>query len=118
MRSLTDLRAAVAAKLADLDGRVLVYPGRTEYRRGDIEELRLMIRITVGPGHDEQGMARLDEMLAPDGPSSVKARLDEDDTLGGLVSDLSVASASGHLTFPAQGAPSQLGCEWTVRILP
>jgi hypothetical protein len=119
MASLTELRAAVAARLAELDGQLVVYPSRTDYgaRAGTLEKVRLTVRVLVGPEADEAGQARLDRMLAADGTGSVKGLLDGDDTLGGQVSDARVVSATGYRAFHTSSGP-QLGCEWAVEIVP
>lgn len=117
MASLTELRSAVAELLSGLDGRVLVYAGKTEYGRG-LDGLTLIVRVLVGSTHDAAGQERLDRMLEPSGPESVKALLDADDTLGGRVSDARVVSATGYQTFRAQEGALELGCEWTAKVLP
>jgi len=121
--SLTEIRKAMAAPLADLPGTVKVAVGESK-EGADLE--RMVVGVVVGPLQTPapaQGGIEplnnvdttevLDELLEDEGERSVKARLEADRTLGGAVADLFVAGHSGYCVYPSPKGP-QLGAEWTV----
>ena len=56
------------------------------------------------------------QMLAPTGATSVKAAVESDRTLGGVVESLRVTQCSGYQTYTLPGDRQVLGAEWTVEI--
>lgn len=59
----------------------------------------------------------LDEWLKPTGTRSIKAAIESDRTLGGIVQDAVVTKASGYRQYKMSDATVVLGCEWQVRVL-
>ena len=59
----------------------------------------------------------LDRFLSPDGAFSIKAAIEADATLGGVVSDLQVTTAAGEQVYVRDQGGPVLGSEWTVRVL-
>jgi hypothetical protein len=59
---------------------------------------------------------KLDELLDPAGPRSVKALLRSDPTLGGVASDTHVISSEGYRTHILEGRPPALAVDWTVEV--
>ena len=115
MTSVTEIRKAIRELLADVPGTVQVLAGPSEYATGPgFDKLGFVVSIHVGPP-SPKGEETLDELIAPSG---VKATLEADDKLGGLVSDLTVTRSSGHRLFELPSAEQVLGAEWTVQILP
>lgn len=129
---ITEVREALATGLdAGLDGwQVSPYPlssptppmveiGRRaplSYDRAfqaGVADLPLVVRALVPFSTDVGGQRKLDALLAPD---AIKAVIESDTTLGGLVDDLHVSEVSGEQLFPRGGA-NYLGCEWSVRVL-
>jgi len=110
LTTLTEVRLAVAHALNDLpEVKQIALAG------GDFGEQckKLRVRILVGPP-SEAGEARLDELLAEEGPQSVCELLYRDSTLGGVISDLAVRSHSGHKGFKQPDGSIELGTELAV----
>lgn len=81
------------------------------------DEWLFTLQVFVAEGVSESSQVRLDEYLEPFGPRSVKAVLEADETLGGLVDDVTVTEASGYRRYLTEGRGPVLGCEWTVKVL-
>jgi hypothetical protein len=110
--NVTEVRSAVQAILSDL-GKVKVLLGPTEYgatlERTDV--LSLVVQIELGPPN------QVNENKVDDLFETVPTRLEADDTLGGLVSDVTVRGTTGHqLTRPGPDLPPVLGAQWSLRI--
>jgi len=58
----------------------------------------------------------VDGWISNEGALSVKAALEDDPTLGGLVDDLIVRSSSGHLVFVIPELGGRVGSDWTVDV--
>src|SRR5262245_54193773 len=86
--------------------------------RHALDEWMFVVQGFVALTTDLGSQVTLDEMCAPSGTRSVKAALETDRTLGGLVSDLHVRGQSpGALVqFPNGGSPMLL-VEWQVQVL-
>lgn len=136
MASLTEIREGMAAAL-DLDGfqvspwllsnptppAVMVFPSEIEYdsamSRGHDDWL-LTVQAMVGLASDIGAQQRLDELLAPSGPSSVKDLLEPapgQPALGGIVDDIRVESCTGYRVYVRTGGDAAIGAEWSVRVL-
>jgi hypothetical protein len=113
MSTITEVRKAIAAAVADLADQVSVSAASSEYP-GDTD--RYTLHIIVGKQGDESA-ERLDVLLDTDGEESVKATLETDRTLGGAVSDTFVSKHSGYRSY-ASPAGALLGAEWTVDVIP
>src|SRR3989304_2339903 len=112
--TLAQIRAGIVANLASLGiqstGYMLsaptaptieVFPGETEYDKAfgrGLDQLTIVVRLTVTVTLDIAAQVKLDEYLAPSGAASVKTLLESDRTLGGTVQKLDVLSASGYQT--------------------
>ena len=59
----------------------------------------------------------MDEFLSPDGDRSVKAAVESDKTLGGLVDDVHVTHATGYTQLLREGAGPVLVVEFHVRVI-
>jgi uncharacterized Rossmann fold enzyme len=117
MLSPTDVRRALAARLACLDGvEAHVAPAETDYSSQGLDRMRFNVRIVVGPVGVEQAEGLLDELIAAEGDRSVKALLEADRRLDGLVADLDVPRCSGWQTFRREGHDA-IGATWTVTTL-
>lgn len=133
MAGLSEIRAGLAENLRSIQGiqvspwllsnptppAIEIQPGEIDWDRAmqrGLDELTLTIRAFVAISTDIGAQHRLDELLAPSGPSSVKAAAESDRTLGGLVDDLRVTRCTGYRLFTRDGGVSVLGAEWTVQI--
>jgi hypothetical protein len=65
---------------------------------------------------DVGSQVTLDQMCAPSGPGSVKAALEADKTLGGVVQDLHVLEQSPGRVADYAGVSPMLLVEWRVQI--
>lgn len=115
MSSTTEIRRALRGRL-DVDGELTVYAAPTDYSQGNSFDHR-RFRVRVLPAEEVGDVAEyLDGLLDPDGDASVKARLEADDSLGGLVADVRVLGSTGHQQYQTPDGP-RLGAEWTVETL-
>lgn len=134
--SLTDIRTALAAQLktVDRDWQVSPYilanptppcaqvlPDEMDYHQAmqnGAETWSFVVQVIVALGTDEGAQRKLDELLESSGALSVKAALEADEDLGGLVSSVTVTRTTGYRTYNL--GPTQqeaLGAEWTVSVL-
>lgn len=135
MASLTEIREGLAEALekVDFDMQVSAYirgnasppfaqvvPDETEYHQAmgnGAETWGLVVQIVVALGTDEGAQRVLDEMLESDGALSAKAALEADQSLGGLVSGVTVERTSGYRTYRLGATQAEaLGAEWTVSV--
>ena len=83
-----------------------------------LDEWFFTLRGFAASGTDKAAQMRLDGWLASTGAESVKAALEVDRTLGGVVSDARVVAMAKIAVFTAEGAATSFfGAEWTVRVL-
>lgn len=74
------------------------------------------VRVLTSRAEDQSGQELLDAYLATSGATSVKAAIESDPTLGGLVDDLAVQGWSGYRLYEIAGT-DYYGAELTVVIL-
>lgn len=96
-----------------------VFPAEVEYdasmARG-FDRWTLTVQAYVGSQTDKGAQLKLDTLLAPSGASSVKARVEADRTLGGVVDDCRVVGCSGYRVYVHPNGTAVLGAEWTVEL--
>jgi hypothetical protein len=113
MSSLTEIRKAAAAVLKGVPGTVQVAVGESEDAS---PTRRLIVGVNLGKPSDET-RAILDVLLESDeAPTSVRALLAADRTLGGTVSDTYVVGDSGYRLYPGPNGP-ELGAEFKLDFL-
>jgi hypothetical protein len=137
MASLADIRAGLAAAIdsgVDLDMQVSAYiiasptppfaqvlPDETTYHeafQNGAETWGLIVQVIVAFGSDVGAQRQLDELLESSGSLSVKAALEADVRLGGIVSDVTVTRTSGYRTYRLGATQTEaLGAEWNVSVL-
>lgn len=88
---------------------------QTMGRGGD--EMRFTVIAYVQFTTDQGSQKKLDVLAAPSGVGSLKAVVEADKTLGGVVDDTWVSEATEERVYEAPGKPPMLGCEWTVLVL-
>lgn len=117
--SLSDIRAGMAANLATLDGiqvspymlasptppALHIIPASIEYDQAmarGVDLLVFTVQVFVALGLDQAAQIKLDEYLAPTG---IKAALESDRTLGGVVADVRVSGLSSYdvVALPDRG---------------
>lgn len=132
---LNDIRVAVADALkqgiggAQVSGYMLanpvtpclhVFPDEavfdTAMARG-ADTWALKVQAYVGFVDAEGAQRRLDLWIAPSGPESVKALVEADRTLGGLVHDVRVTDCSGYRLYTGPDGRTVLGAEWSLQVL-
>lgn len=79
------------------------------------DELMAKVRVYASRADVESGTDLLDDYLAGSGPSSVKAAIEADRTLGGAADTLRVEKADGYGAYAVAGT-DYLGVEFTIRI--
>lgn len=94
-----------------------IEPGEIEYDlamgRG-LDRWTVIVRGYVSEISDIGGQNKLRKWRASSGSQSVKAAIQTDKTLGGVVSDLRVVRTSRYLRFGTN--PVYLGAEWEVEV--
>lgn len=97
-----------------------VVPDETEFHQAfddGAESWGLIVQLVVAMGSDRGAQERLDRFLETEGPESVKAALEADETLGGIVSDVTVTSTDGYATYRFGSAQVEgLGSTWHVSV--
>jgi hypothetical protein len=111
-----DIRRALVAAVLEITPHAKALSAGQKFDDPDDPYEHFVIRVMAGPA-GEEAEDRLDEMLAPDGPQSIRAALEADRTLGGLVSDLRVVRHGGHRPYAVPGSEPALGSEWVVDVL-
>lgn len=134
MAELADIRAGLAANLGTIAGvnvsayardniltpALQVYgPDEVVYdlamQRG-LDMMTLVVQGLAGSPAEQARQVMLDQWLAPSGSSSVKAAIESDPTLGGVVTAARVTRASGYRVYALPNKGSTLGAEWFVEI--
>jgi hypothetical protein len=128
-----DIRAGITAALTaipDMQASPYVLanptPPSAHVMRGEIEYDQAMqggthtwtmrVQAFVALTSDIGSATILDKFLAVDGIYSVKAAIEADRTLGGVIQDLHVTSATGETIYPRDQGGPVLGSEWTVEV--
>lgn len=98
---------------------VQIVPDHIDYdianaRGGDV--LFITVQALIADNFEQSAQDRLDRLLAGSGPLSMKAAIESDTTLGGLVDDLRVVSSDDYQVYTPQGQGASLGADWTVQI--
>lgn len=131
--TVSAMREGLVANLSTLDGRqivpymlgaptpptIQVFPETVEYDRAmhrGYDAWTFVVQAFAGLTTDRGAQISVDEMLEPSGSNSIKAAVESDKTLGGIVSDVRVVSATGYRVYPSDGG-AVLGCEWTVYVI-
>jgi hypothetical protein len=132
--SLTDIRAALAASLGVLEGVqvspyelsnptppvIWVKPDPGEFvtyhqaMRNGLELWHFIVEAYAGAMFDIGAQMTLDPFVASSGPTSVKAAIETDLTLGGLVQNLECTNAHGYAAYQRADGTAFHGCRWNV----
>jgi hypothetical protein len=135
--TVNQIREALAANLAGLTAEqhsaylltnpvtpaLMIMPGPpgggdfTEYHQAMQDGLSFMtftVRCEVAVGLDVAAQQTLDNYLDVRAGSSVKAAVESDRTLGGLVSDLIVRRSVAGLVSSSDGSSQKLAAEWEI----
>lgn len=129
----TEIREAMASALLVIPGlQVSAFmlsnptPPSAHVERGDVLYDQAMqqgvhvwpfrIKAFVALLSDIGAATLLDTFLSPTGARSVKAAIEADPTLGGVVSDLHVTGATGEQVFVREQGGPVLGSEWSVMV--
>ena len=137
MASFAEIREALRAALADVfepDVTVTAYmkknpgprhmqvmgPDQIEYdlamQRG-LDRWTLVIQAFAGSPEEKAAQARLDTWLAGSGATSVKAAVEADQTLGGVVTAARVSRSSGYREYDLSNRGDRtLGAEFFVDV--
>ncbi len=79
-----------------------------------LDEWSCIVRVTVGASFDIGSQRRLRKFRDPKGADSIKAALEANRTLGGLIEDLHVTKASAIRQFRRPDGTTVLGCDFNV----
>lgn len=93
-------------------------PDRTEYDQAmarGLDRWLIVVRALAGSPLDLQKQKTLDRWLAPSGSESIKAAIESDKTLGGLVQNARVVSSTGYREYTLDSG-KVLGCDFVVEI--
>jgi hypothetical protein len=75
-----------------------------------------IVQVFVALVSDIGAQKRLDRMLAPTGPESIKEAVERDTKLGGSCKDLRVTRSAGYQQFVLEGRGAVLGSDFTVQV--
>lgn len=119
--TIADTQVSAYMLSAPTPPAIHVFPERVDYHgamQNGLERNRYTVQAFVGFTSDQGAQKKLDRMLEPSGVMSVKAAVEADATLGGVVEHVTVTEATGYRIYALEGARGPvLGCEWTVEIL-
>lgn len=99
LRTFTEQPAQVNAPVAYPNLDTINYH-RT--MRTSMVEMAFTITVVVSRADERTGIASVDAYTSPSGSKSVVQALEAERTLGGIVNDLQVESASGIINMPAE----------------
>lgn len=85
------------------------------FRRG-LDALWFKVMVLAGSVSDIGAQKLLDPFLDPSGSKSIKAAVESDDTLGGLVESVRVTRCTGYRLYERTGQSPALGAEWTIEV--
>lgn len=102
-----------AAIIAPAQGTFLTYDSSFS---GGSDDMRFIIQLLVSTASDRAGQENLDAYLAAAGDKSVKAAVEDDPSLGGIVDSVAVAEASNYGKVSLEGT-EYFGCEFAVEVL-
>lgn len=97
-----------------------IRPSGTDYdvamARGE-DQLTFTIRAMVAANVDQGAQIMLDTLLDTTDPAGMKTAIEADLSLGGLVSDLRLVSASDYRALITDGSPPMLAVEFMLEVL-
>src|SRR4051812_22392549 len=128
--TLKAIREGLAANLAVLNGvqispyvlsnpqtpHIWIRPGEDDVvsyhlaMQNGLEDWHMMIEAFTGSPFAESAQMKLDELAASTGPTSLKAAVEADTTLGGVALDLVVTNAHGYAQYQRPDGNAVLGC--------
>lgn len=131
--SASEIREALAAALRTIPGlQATPYvlasptPPSAHVMRGEIlydQALQggthiwtMRVQAFVALVSDQGAQLLLDRYLSAEGAYSVKAAIEADTSLGGIIDDLHVLSATGETQYVREQGGQVLGSEWTVQV--
>lgn len=138
MATISQIRAGIAAQLANLDTlrvqdefgttpnvsgsasvAVVEYSGATYDTAfsGQGDALLFGVIVLVSKVSDRAGIAKLDALCDPTPGSITSLRSAVNGKLGGIVSDARVATGSGYQEYPVGGEEPYLGCEFVIQVM-
>ena len=130
--TVAQIRSGIATNLATVtDVQVLAYvlsnptppafavfPAACDYNQAmarGLDRWTFTVQAIVSAASDQDGQKQLDTYLAPTGSTSVRAAIESDRTLGGVVDNLVVTRVSGYQLY-ADERGANLGAEWSVEV--
>lgn len=133
MATVTQVSEGLATSLATIDGvqvsawllasptppAIHVVPPAIEYHQAmqdGFAELTFTVQAFVALGTDIGSQKRLAQMRAPTGSGSVKAAIEADKTLGGIVKELIVRSSAEPQVLTLDGGRQLLSCDFEVTV--
>ena len=105
---------------------IWIYPDAVDYHeamQSGLNKQTFVVHAFVGAAADEGAQLVLDQLLAEKGAYSVRAAVESDVTLGGIVDDVTVISCTGYQVYesPHLGrsftAAQMLGAQWMVEVV-
>ncbi len=83
---------------------------------GGMVVVEIICRVLTTGAADAGGQSELRTFMKRSGPTSIKAALEADPTLGGACDDLHVRRVQGHRLYRV-GEANYPGAEWVVRVI-
>jgi len=103
---------------------VLIVPDSVDYdtsfgnvrRVAGLTTYSFVLTVLVGAMSERAAQQRLDGYVSPSGDQSIKAAVETDRTLGGVVSDVRVTGMRDYVSFP-NGDSTFLGAEFVAQVI-
>jgi hypothetical protein len=131
---IQDIREAIATAMATIDGLstrstikdiadipiAMVGNPAIEYDKAfgrGHDDYDIPVMVLVSRTVDDESQEKLNAYLDPFGTSSIKAAIESDSTLGGVVEDLRVVGTEGRPDMYAVGSVEYLGAVLTVHVM-
>lgn len=120
LETIRDVQISAYMLASPVPPAIHIFPATVDYDYGmerGLDIVYFTIEAIVAFGLDIGGQQRLDQLLAPEGFSSVKEAIEKDRTLGQMVQDVWVERMTRYrvVTIPNQ-SDQALAAEWLVRV--
>lgn len=133
MAALTDIRSGLATRLATISGLrtaatipdqvnppiAIVIPERLTYDDAygkGLVTYSFLVQVIVGKVSERTSQNKIDGFINPTGATSIKAAIEGDKTLNGVVFDTRVTEVTGYSVVQV-GDIAYMSCEFRVTVL-
>lgn len=119
LSAIADVQVSAYMLASPTPPAIHIIPPAIEYHQAmqnGLGTVSVTVQLLAALGPDIGAQKKLDLYRAPSGASSVKAAIEADPTLGGVVKDCIVVSASEPQVLVLQGERQLLVCDFEVEV--